>query len=144
VVNAAWPYKNFEDAENRRAVVDLARLARPGDRWIVYDGVAELPRSKTLMLEHWLQQMAEVRYNLLARAPVPVEWRLDFDRAAIAGSGRTWLIVHRSGCPDFDEAGLDRMKAGLAGKLGLPRAQVDRLTRGESIEAFEYPAIGLR
>ena len=26
------------------------------------------------MLEHWLQQMAEVRYNILAKSPVPVEW----------------------------------------------------------------------
>ena len=42
-VNVALPYKNFEDGENRRAVVELARLARPGDRWIVFDGVERLP-----------------------------------------------------------------------------------------------------
>ncbi len=140
VVNVAWPYKNFEDGENRRAVVDLARLARPGDRWVVYDGVERLPVSEKLMLEHWLQQMAEVRYNVLARAPVPVLWMPAEGTLEVPESGRTWLIVHRSGCPEFDEGRLDRLKGELAARLGPPRPRVDRLTRGESIEAFEYPA----
>jgi 4-amino-4-deoxy-L-arabinose transferase-like glycosyltransferase len=139
-VNLAWPYKNYEDTLNRRAIFDLARLAGPGDRWIAYDGVEALPVSKTLMLEHWLQQMAEVRYNILARAPVPVEWMPSEDRSEASRAGRTWLIVHRSGCPQFDEARLDRLKAKLAAALGDPKVRVDRLTRGESIESFEYPA----
>ena len=139
VVNVALPYKNFEDGENRRGVVDLAGLARPGDRWIVYDGVEELPVSRKLMLEHWLQQMAEVRYNILAKAPVPVVWMPDEDQVEPAPAGRTWLIVHRSGCPAFDEGRLERLKRRLAGRLGSPEVRVERLTRGEAIEAFEYP-----
>ncbi len=92
------------------------------------------------MLEHWLQQMAEVRYNILAKAPVPVDWMPSEDRVEVASSGRTWLIVHRSGCPQFDEDRLERLKARLAGSLGTPKVRIDRLTRGESIESFEYPA----
>jgi hypothetical protein len=144
VVNVAFPYKNFEDGENRRAVVELAVQATAGDRWIVYDGVEVLPNSKGMLLEHWLQQMAEVRYNILAKAPVPVEWMPDEARIEYPSTGRTWLIVHRSGCPAFDESRLDRLKETLAGRLGVPRRQIDRLTRGESIEAYEYPSAGPR
>ena len=140
IVNLSWPYKNYEDTLNRRAVEDLARLARPGDRWIAYDGVETLPVSERLMLEHWLQQMAEVRYNLLAKAPVPLDWMPREDRVEVARGGRTWLIVHRSGCPGFDEARLGRLKATLASRLGSPRVRVDRLTRGESVDSYEYPA----
>ncbi len=144
VVNVGWPYKNYEDTLNRQSVEVLARLARPGDRWIAYDGVEELPVSRKLMLEHWLQQMAEVRYNILAKAPVPVEWMPDENQVEFVSAGRTWLIVHRSGCPQFDEVRLERLKAKLAGRLGTPKARVDRLTRGESIESFEYPAPAIR
>ena len=140
VVNVVWPYKNYEDTLNRQAVVELAALTRPGDRWIAYDGVEALPDSPGLMLEHWLQQMAEVRYNILARSPVPLDWMPAEGRIEMAEAGRTWLIVHRSGCPAFDEGRLERLKASLAGSLGPPEARVARLTRGESIESFEYPA----
>ena len=140
VVNLGWPYKNYEDLLNREAVGDLAGLARPGDRWVIYDGVAELPMTRRLMLEHWLQQMAEVRYNVLARSPVPMDWMPEEGRvgAEAAPGGRTWLIVHRSGCLSFDEPRLDRLKASLGRGSGPPEARVIRLTRGESIEAFAY------
>ena len=92
------------------------------------------------MLEHWLQQMAEVRYNLLAKAPVPLAWDPGADALAAPVAGRTWLIVHRSGCPGFDEAGLAADRAALARRLGPPRTHRYELTRGESIEADEYPA----
>ena len=143
-VNVGMPYKNFEDGENRRAVVELAGLAKPGDRWLVSDGVERLPKSKGMLLEHWLQQMAEVRYNILAKAPVPVVWMRDEADITFPTPGRTWLIVHRSGCPAFDEGRLDRRKEMLAGRLGVPRRHVERLTRGESIEAYEYPPASVR
>ena len=142
-MNVALPYKNFEDGENRRAVVELAGLARPGDRWVVYDGVVTLPKAKGVLLEHWLQQMAEVRYNILAKAPVPVEWMPDEAELEDAPAGRTWLIVHRSGCPRFDRGRLDRWKGTFEGRLGAPEVVVKRLTRGESIEAYGYPSPGL-
>ena len=141
VVNVALPWKNWEDRENRRAVVAIAAITRPGDRWLAYDGLARLPEDMPgMMLEHWLQQMAEVRYNVLAKSPVPVAWNPD--PASVAGpcSGRTWLIVHRSGCPGFDEAGLALDRAVLARRLGTPTMHRFALTRGESIEAEEYPA----
>jgi hypothetical protein len=91
--------------------------------------------------------MAEVRYNVLARSPVPVDWMPEEGRAETkpAPGGRTWLIVHRSGCPQFDEPRLDRLKASLGRGSGPPsETKIIRLTRGESIEAFVYdsPRIG--
>jgi len=142
VVNVVQPWKNREDHENRRAVRELAAMARPGDRWLAFDGLAaglpdDLPG---LMLEHWLQQMAEVRYNLLARAPVPLAWNPGPVALAAPARGRTWLIVHRSGCPGFDEAGLAADREALGRRLGRPATHRFPLTRGESIEADEYPA----
>ena len=141
-VNLVCPYKNFEDGENRRVVVELARLARPGDLWVGFDGLETLPKSEGLMLEHWLQQMAEVRYNVLAKAPVPVDWNPDITTLATPTAGRTWLIVHRSRCPGFDEASLAANRGFLLDRLGSPVVHRFPMTRGESIEAFEYPAAG--
>ena len=142
VANVAFPYKNYEDAENRRAAVELARLSAPGDLWIGYDGLEELPVSNGLLLEHWLQQLAEVKYNLLARAPGPVRWMPREKEAIAPSSGRTWLIVHRSGCPDFDEGRLERLKASLKQQRGSPEVHDWPLLLGESIRAYAYPATG--
>jgi len=140
VVNVAQPWKNREDHENRRVARELSAMAQPGDRWLAFDGLAELPDAPGLMLEHWLQQMAEVRYNLIALAPGPIAWNPGPEALATPNPGRTWLIVHRSGCPGFDEAALAADREALAGRLGPPRSHRFPLTRGESIEADEYPA----
>ncbi len=142
VVNIGWPYKNYEDGLNRQSIVNLAEQTRTGDLWLFYDGVETLPVSPGLMLEHWLQQMAEVRYNVLAKAPVPVVYCLDPATVEPSKTGRTWLIVHRSRSPAFDEGRLDSIKEVLSRRLGTPGYQVDQLTRGESIEAFDYRAPG--
>jgi hypothetical protein len=140
VVNVGWPYKNYEDTLNRQAIESLARLARPGDLWVVYDGVETLPVSNGLMLEHWLQQMAEVEYNVLAKTPVALFWMPSNDSVPVSKTGRTWLIVHRSGSPAFDQGRLDRLEQVLNERLGTPRIRVERLTRGESIDSREYSA----
>ena len=47
--------------------------------------------------------------------PGPGAGRLDARDAEVDSRpppGRTWLVVHRSGCPGFDEARLARLKAG--------------------------------
>jgi hypothetical protein len=143
VVNVVWPYKNYEDSLNRRAIESLAKRTQPGDTWLFYDGVETLPVSKGLMLEHWLQQMAEVRYNVLAKAPVPVDFHPNAATLEPSTTGRTWLIVHWSRTPAFDRGGLLALQKTLADHLGAPQVRIDRLTRGESIESFEYSAPGL-
>ena len=143
VANVAQPYKNWEDWLNRRAIAALADLARPGDRWLVTDGLDANLWSRHAILEHWVQQVAEVRYNVLARAPVPARWLPDAAGLVDASrAGRTWLIVHRTPCPDFDEARLVASRRKLERRLGPPTVYEFALTRGESITAYHYPGPG--
>ena len=141
VANVALPYKNWEDRLNRQVVEALARLARPGDRWLVTDGLDNQLASRHAILEHWIQQVAEVKYNILARSPAPTRWLPD--PAALVDAtqaGRTWLIVHRTGCPNFDEAYVAAERRQLERRLGPPEVHEFGLTRGESVTAYYYPA----
>jgi len=139
LANVIQPYKNWEDTLNRRAVEALAAMAQPGDRWLVTDGLDARLESRQAILEHWVQQVAEVKYNILADAPVPTRWLPDpLAVASAARSGRTWLIVHRTGCPNFDEARLFAAKRRLEQALGSPRVFEYKLTRGETITAYHF------
>ncbi len=143
VVNVAWPYKNFEDVANRARVVELDALARPGDLWVVLDGLAEMPPPEILMTAHWIQQAAEVRSNILARASVPVRWNPKPAEVVPAPAGRTWLVVHRCGYPKFAEDQLAAHRETLGRRLGTPVYRKFPLAiPGESLEAYEFPAPG--
>ncbi len=139
VANVVQPYKNWEDVLNRQAVQQLAKLAQPGDRWLVTDGLDGRLESRHAILEHWIQQVAEVKYNILAESPVPTRWLPDpAELASAAKSGRTWLIVHRTSCPNFDDKYLAAEKAQLERWLGTPQVIEIGLTRGESITAYHF------
>ena len=73
------------------------------------------------MLQHWIQQSAEVRYNVLAKAPVPVRWGIKRAEEVEPAADRTWLIVHRGGYPYFDEDRLAGLTAAFARTLGHAR-----------------------
>jgi 4-amino-4-deoxy-L-arabinose transferase-like glycosyltransferase len=144
IVNVVTPYKNFEDAENRRAVRELAGLSRPGETWLVFDGMdGHLPPAGA-MREHWPQQLAEVRYHLRTLAPGPLRWIAMPDALLTPAGRRTWLVVHRSGYPRFDEGSLANCLAVLTARLGPPTRHPGPLTRGESLDAYEFPPAGLR
>ncbi len=139
VANVAQPYKNWEDLMNRRAVEALAALAGPGDRWLVTDGLDARLESRHAILEHWVQQVAEVRYNILADAPVPTKWLPNATEVAAASrSGQAWLIVHRTAAPRFDEDRILATRRQLEASLGTPRVHRYPLTRGESITAYQF------
>jgi len=143
VGNVVQPYKNWEDTLNRRAVEALAGMTRPGDRWLVTDGLDHKLESRKSILEHWVQQVAEVKYNIMADAPVPTRWLPDpLEVDSAASLGRTWLIVHRTGCPKFDHAGIKAEKARLEARLGAPEVHEFKLTRGESITAYHFAGPG--
>ncbi len=143
VGNVVQPYKNWEDTLNRRAVESLARMAWPGDRWLVTDGLDLSLESRKSILEHWVQQVAEVKYNILADAPVPTRWLPNpVEVESAASSGHTWLIVHRTGCRNFDYAGIEAEKGKLEARLGAPEVLEFKLTRGESITAYHFAGPG--
>ena len=91
------------------------------------------------MREHWPQQVAEVRYHLRALAPGGLRWVTMPDALPTPPEGRTWLIVHRSGYPRFNEGLLANCLALLTARLGPPTRHPGPLTRGESLDAYEFP-----
>jgi hypothetical protein len=91
------------------------------------------------MLQHWIQQSAEVRYNVLAKAPVPVRWGITRAEDLEPAADRTWLIVHRGGYPYFDEDKLSALTAAIARRLGTPEVRTFPMTRGETIQTYRYP-----
>ena len=113
-----------------------ARASLPGDRWLIYNGLAGLPRWPGMMLSPWLQQEGEVRFYLLQQAPVPVEWVVDPLRIHQlgAGRGRLWLITHKCGFPNFPDNVLGYMRTVLAQKRGQPHHERIAFGAPEEIE----------
>ena len=98
-----------------------------------------MPDRDTLMLQHWIQQSAEVRYTVLASAKVPVSWGVKrAEDLESTTEGRTWLLVHRSGYPCFEKEQLLDLLAAMAQKLGPPEPRTFTMTRGETIKAYRY------
>ena len=139
VGNLAVPWREIADVENRRVARELTALARPGDLWVGFDGIEALPPGNPdLMSQRWVGQTAEIHYNLLSYAPVPVRW-MPGPATDLTTTGRTWLIVHRSSFPRFAEAPLMALRSRLDRDLGPPIVHDWPLTPEISIRAYEYP-----
>jgi Dolichyl-phosphate-mannose-protein mannosyltransferase len=138
VGNIAAPFREVSDVENRRVIRELAALSRPDDLWIGYDGIRLHLGDDDLMVRRWVGQSAEIKYNILAESPGPVRWMPE-RLGKLSHPGRTWLIVHRSGCEEFDETRLDKLQAELDRTLGAPVVHHHRLTPVISVVAYEYP-----
>jgi hypothetical protein len=143
-INLAKPYRSIDEVQHRQAIRRLARESLPGDRWLIYNGLGGLPRWHEMMLSPWLQQEAEVRFYLLQQARVPIEWITDplrIDRLG-AGTGRLWLITHRTGVPLFPDNVLGYMRMVLARKRGEPRHERIAFSAREEIEVDLFQAPG--
>ncbi len=139
--NLAAPWREVADVENRRVAQELAALAGPGDLWVGFDGIEALPPGNPDLMSHrWVGQAAEIHYNLLAHARVPVRW-MPGPGTDLATPGRIWLIVHRSGFPQFSEAPLLALRSRLDRDLGPPIVHDWSLTPVISIRAYEYPPV---
>ena len=138
VGNVARPFREQFDVDNLNVVLKLANMARPGDRWIAYDGVRSIRLQDDLMSERWIGQTAEIRCDILTHAPVPVQWMPEPDEVEIATGGRTWLIVHKTSYFEFDKEQLEAHRANLEARLGPPRVHKFPLSRLVSVTAYEY------
>ena len=138
IYNFLFPFREVGDVENRKVARLLAEKARPGDRWIFHDGLKRIEVRDNLMVEHWVGQVAELRYNLLVNAPVPVEFQPDNVNPAWP-SGRTWFIVYSSGAPDFNPEPINRIRSTLESSLGQPLAHAFPLGVRYKVEVFEFP-----
>jgi hypothetical protein len=138
----AMPYRSPIDLETKRFVNHLATETRPGDRWIGFNGLGHLPRSKDLMLMPWLQHAAQFHFYALRDAPVPLDWMPEPRDVVTSRSGRTWFLVHMFGFDGFPAAIFHEHVEGLTAKLGsytLERFVTNPFPE-EVVYAFIFPA----
>ncbi|HEV3121864.1 MAG TPA: glycosyltransferase family 39 protein [Isosphaeraceae bacterium] len=142
-INLVKPYRSVDDVHHRQAIRRLASESRPGDRWLVYNGLDGLPRWPGMMLSPWLQQEGEVRFYLLQQARVPLQWIGDPLRieSLAKGTGRIWLITHKTGFPNFPDNVLAYMRLVLTMKRGAPRHERIALNAPEQLEVDVFPAL---
>ncbi len=140
VVAAAMPYKGRVDATYRDLVRDLAAQARPGDRWIGFNGLDELPPIKGVMLMPWLAHAAQFHFYVLRDAPVPLAWSPDPFAATPAPSGRTWFLLNQVGFDRFPRQLLGDHLRTLTDRLGPPDARSDPIVDRESVIVYTFPA----
>jgi hypothetical protein len=141
IVAAAMPYKGKGDVTYRDLVRRLASEARPGDRWVGFDGLDELPAIKEVMLMPWLAHAAQFRYYVVRDAPVPVAWSPD-PSAELSGpqvSGRTWFLFHRVGYDRFPQDLLVAHLRGLFDRLGVPEVRTYPTVGGEWVTTYTFP-----
>jgi hypothetical protein len=138
----ASPYRSPIDLETKRFVKQLATETRPGDRWIGFNGLGHLPKSKDLMLMPWLQHAAQFHFYAIRDAPVPLDWMPEPRDVVTAQSGRTWFLVHMFGFDGFPGALFHEHVERLVAKLGpytLERFVTNRYPE-EVVYAFIFPA----
>ncbi len=129
----AMPYTRRDDLQHRRLARLIAGRTAPGDQWIVFNGATPPPPVPDLMISRWVQRVAEVRFYLLATAPVPTRWEPEPETVAPPPGGKTWFIIQRHGSRKmFPEARLAAYQRVLDARLGQPETTRYPLADGES------------
>ncbi len=131
-VDGVRPYKRIDDLQNRRTIAALARRAQPGERWIVYNSLSEVPWSRDLMIDGGTG--ARFRYYVTAWAPGKLEWAPAPGTVAPANGSTVLLVLDRHDDPDrpaFDRAKMLAYVAMLEGQLGPYTQAEPRLDRGD-------------
>ncbi len=139
-VAAAMPYKGRVDATYRDVVRDIAARTRPGDRWIGFNGLDDLPPIKGLMLMPWLAHAAQFHFYVLRDAPVPIVWSPDPFAATPDPAGRTWFLLNPVGYDRFPRQLLGAHLRGLTDRLGPPEVRATPIVGKESVVTYGFPA----
>ncbi len=138
VLVVVLPYKARADLNYRRAVASLTAETTAGDRWIGFNGLADVPPTKNLMLMPWLQHAAQFHFYALRDAPVPLAWMPKLAETEPAPSGRTWFLVNRVGYDHFPESLLREHLARLEERCGAATVRRIEPRSGESIEVYLF------
>ncbi|HEY2158491.1 MAG TPA: hypothetical protein VGH33_22865, partial [Isosphaeraceae bacterium] len=136
----AMPYKGRVDATYRDVVRDLAARAGPGDRWVGFNGLDELPPIKEVMLMPWLAHAAQFHFYVLRDAPVPLAWSPDPAVALPPTAGRTWFLLNVVGYDRFPSRRLEAHLRRLIDALGQPRVESRPIVDREVVTTFLFPA----
>ncbi len=135
----ATPYKGRVDATYRDLVRDLAARAQPGDRWIGFNGLDELPAIKEVMLMPWLAHAAQFHFYVLRDAPVPLAWSPDPSAPWPSNAGRTWFLVNAVGYDRFPGQLLAAHLRSLTDRLGPPQVESRPIVDQEVVTTFIFP-----
>ena len=105
----------------------------------MFNGATPPPVVDDLMITRWVQRVAEVRFYLLASAPVPTLWEPDPETVAPLPGGRTWLIIqHHGSVKMFPAARLAAYRRVLDARLGQPETTRYLLADNESWTVCVY------
>jgi hypothetical protein len=138
-IDFAKPYHTADDRVHRQIACRLAKQVVPGDRWLVFNGVGHLEPSKTLMMSKWIQQEAELRFYLSKDAPCSIRWIDHPSQVSANHAGRTALIIHHSGAPEFADRPLALILQDLIAQTGRAHHQHFELGLREFIDVYTFP-----
>jgi 4-amino-4-deoxy-L-arabinose transferase-like glycosyltransferase len=140
------PYKKISSLLNRQAVRDLAGQTRPGDLWVFYNALTEVPYAPNLV--SYKGSAASLRYYVRRYAPVPVRWGPPADQVEAQPGGRVLLLAYHDNKVPFPQELYDQYHQALASRLGparklrtyvLTSPKDPKREQLEQIEAYEFP-----
>jgi len=131
------PYKKRSAQINRSAMRWLSEQMQPGDRWIVYNALNDVPYAPNLM--RWGGSAARFRYYVTRFAGVPVYWG-PRPGDVPPTTGQTWLIVYRGKELPFDEEMLKFYVQRLTDRFGPCEPRSFDLAAPEGIEICRFAA----
>lgn len=147
VRDVARPQKKFSDRRNLEVMQTLASWTEPGDQWVVFNALENLPYSPNLIDSRYGGSAARFRYYVRCFGPANVRWApLAKDILPLSAS-RTWLFVYRDNKAPFPQELFDSYLRIVQKQLGKPkRKQVFKLTspkdpprsQTETIEVYEF------
>jgi hypothetical protein len=135
----SMPYKGRVDATYRDLVRELAARTRPGDHWIGFNGLDELPAIKEVMLMPWLAHAAQFHFYVLRDAPVPLAWSPDPLAPLPPTAGRTWFLLNVVGYDRFPAGRLEAHLRALIDVFGPPQVEGRPIVDREVVTTYVFP-----
>jgi 4-amino-4-deoxy-L-arabinose transferase-like glycosyltransferase len=139
VYDVVKPYYTKYDALRRDALVEVARLSKPGDIWVVANSVYPSCKSST---GYKIFSHSSLEFYFHALAPCKVVWDHPSEASAQPSPGATVWLLHHS-CPPVygvKPEELDTLLKSFVRRFGAPRVRKWEIDSNERIEAFAFTA----
>ncbi len=130
------PYKTISDEDNRRTIRLLVERTQPGDRWVVFNALTDLPYAPNIV--RWGGPAARFRFYLTRLAPVPIQWAPAPTEVIGVDGSRIWLIAYNDERVPFQKNLLPPYLQALTERLGQPRRYTFPLGDREAINLYEF------
>jgi len=139
VDSAVRPYFTIYDALRRDAVIEVARLSKPGDIWVVANSVYPRGKSST---GYKIFSHSSLEFYFHVLAPCKVIWDQPSEASPQPGPGATVWVLHHSCPPAYGvkPEELDTLLKSFVRRFGAPRIRRWEIDSNERIEAFAFAA----